>query len=261
MIRFVTACALCTAFSMPMVYAAEQTAAATDAASVVKQMAQTYSACKSYRDSGTSVTKFLGDTPHENKIQFKTAFRRPTDFRFEYNSENGIMGDRMIIHRDQTGTRTWWSIGAGEQATTLDMAIAGATGVSDGTAFNVPTMLFPEEVGGWSFTSREGWTALPDAEENGRPCCRVTRKEEKGDYETIWIDKSTFLLMRIDERRTIDGKRGTFVTEQTTLYRPEINVDIPDADLQFNPPADAPKGPAPSSQPRLLRFFKALLHG
>jgi len=259
MIRFISACVLCAPFWMTLATAAEQTAAATDATAIVKQMAQTYSACKSYRDTGTSLTKFLGDTPFENKVEFKTAFRRPAEFRFEYTSDHDVMQDRMIIHRDKAGTRTWWSVGGGEENTTIDAAIAGATGVSSGTAFNVPTMLFPDEVGGWSFLSPEDWSTLPDAEENGRSCYRLTRKEENGDHETVWIGKANFLLIRIDERRTIDGKRGTFVTEQTTLYQPEINIDIPDPELEFNPPANVPKTPARNPQSRLLRLLKALL--
>jgi len=285
MIRFCGACILCAAIGIPLPTAAQPTPpqpepqpsitppvpdapipvspapnAAANAAAVLKQMAQAYSACKSYRDTGTSLTKFLGDNLFENKIEFKTAFRRPVDFRFEYTAHEDFMENRMIIHRDKAGTRTWWSIGGGEENTTIESAIASATGVSSGTAFNVPTMLFPDEVGGCSFPSREDWTVLPDAQENDRSCYRLTRKEQNGDYETIWIDKAISLVMRIDERRTIDGKRGTFVVEQTTLYRPEINIDIPGAELQFNAPAKAPKEPARNTDSRFLRFLKALVH-
>jgi len=117
------------------------------------------------------------------------------------------------------------------------MAIAGAAGVSDGTAFYVPKLLMPEDVNGRTFLDSTNWAMLPDADESGHACHRVTRKISRDGSETLWIDKAQLLVLRMDESRTIDGGRnGRFKTEQTIVYCPETDIDIPDTELAFGAP-------------------------
>jgi outer membrane lipoprotein-sorting protein len=53
-----------------------------------------------------------------------------------------------------------------------------------------------------------------------------------GGSTTLWIDKATFLIRRIDRSTQFP----TFHTVQTITYRPSINVEIPDSALAFNYP-------------------------
>jgi hypothetical protein len=49
---------------------------------------------------------------------------------------------------------------------------------------------------------------------------------------TLWIDKKTFLVRRIDTQT----KFGYFRTEKTTTYDPVIDGEITDKMLEFDPP-------------------------
>jgi len=227
-----------------MLYAAtgSATEAAPDAMTVLKEMARVYSNCKTYQDTGACVTKYVGDNPVEKKLEFRTAFRRPTDFRFEYSQTAGTMpamGNRKIVQRDPSGTRSWWSLSKKKQdESSLGMALAAATGVSDKTAHTVPRLLLPTEIRGRTFVDDAAWTLLTDAEESGHACHRVTHTLRDGASETLWIDKTSSLLIRIDETLDLQGRPGPSKMEQTTLYKPQMDQDIPQADLSFGAPAD-----------------------
>lgn len=206
---------------------------------IISRVVGAYGQCKSYRDSGTSVTRFVGKRPSEEQIEFKTVFRRPEAFRFEYRAKLGDptnpspgFEDRMIVHRDKSGVHTWWSIeGGSESPKSLSLALAGATGVSSGTAHTIPVLLMPLEIGGRSLGTAGDWSLLSEESEGGVPCCRLKRSKDKGT-ETIWIDKARFLILRLDDTHKFDD----YDTERTTRYSPEIDVDIPDVELTFNLP-------------------------
>ncbi len=208
--------------------------AEADANAILRRMFGVYAACASYRDNGTSVNRY---TERQSETIFKTAFRRPMDFRFEYTKDRP--GVRMIVHRDEEGARYWFYADEEIKNASLKMAIASATGVSGLTAFTVPHMLLPDEIDGRGFLSYENWTTGEDSEEAGRPCYRIERHYGEGDSETLWIDKMSLLLVRHDQARTVRRSMiEAFKTERSTLYVPEIDVEISEAELRF----DAPEG-------------------
>lgn len=59
-----------------------------------------------------------------------------------------------------------------------------------------------------------------------------------GASETLWIDKTSSLLIRIDETLDLQGRPGPSEMEQTTLHKPQMDQDVPQADLAFGGPAD-----------------------
>jgi hypothetical protein len=63
-------------------------------------------------------------------------------------------------------------------------------------------------------------------------CYRVEGKYG-GNPITLWIDKKTYLVRRIDEQAMFPD----FRTEQTTTYDPIIDRKITDKLLEFDPPA------------------------
>lgn len=211
------------------------------ATEIIEQMAHAYARYGTYRDRGTSTTHFLWSNPRRTMLECKTAFQRPHDFRFEYHEEDGIapgIENRMIIHRDKSGTRSWWSLQGREDAESLRMALAAATGVSSCTAHTVPSLLMPTEIGGRRFLHDRNWTLLRESEQDGSACYRVSHNVTPEDTEVLWIDKREFLLLRIDRARTTEGRSGRFQTERATLYLPQLDADIPETDLAFNAPGD-----------------------
>jgi hypothetical protein len=191
---------------------------------------------------GIVTTKFIGRDMTTRK-NFKTAFTREGPFRFEYSDLDGYAtGKPYIVWTDGKSVRSWTHLNPGEEKHfLLSMALAGATGVSGGSAHTVPRLLLPMVVGGWALT--EVWDPCCEGEEtiDGRICLKVVTKYPSGSPLTIWLDKETHLVRRIFEAH--DFKEKGFSTEQTTDYAPEVHVSINPAELAFNPPAEEAAAP------------------
>lgn len=208
---------------------------ALTAQELLNRMARVYADCKTYRDTGVVKTVFhdkLGKRTTEKP--FKTAFVRPERFRFKYTEELLGRKDRYIVWRDGKEVQTWWDIRPGvEKKASLGLALAGATGVSGSSAHTVPALLMPKEVGGRRLTDITEAKRIEDAKLDEAECFRVEGKLVNSPM-TIWIDKKTFLVRRIDSTSKFDD----FSTETTTTYDPIIDEEVPDEALEFDPPKE-----------------------
>ena len=136
---------------------------------------------------------------------------------------------RNIIWANGKDVQTWWDIKPGiEKAKSLHLAVAGATGVSGGSAHVIPALLLPDVVGGANLTAITDVKRAEDGKLDKAECFRVEGKFGKQPI-TLWIDKKSYLVRRIDEQTTFD----TFRTEQTTTYDPTINDKIADKLLEI----------------------------
>jgi hypothetical protein len=234
---------------------------ALTAGEILERMATTYAKCKTYQDSGCVTTIFIqGDGQRTDKKPFSTTYVRPARFRFEFKSSfDGDTWHRYIVWADGGDARTWWDIRPGvSQQPSLSLGLAGATGVSGGSAHTVPALLMPDSIGGRRLTDLTQLKRLEDAKFDGVDCFRIQGRLliEVGPAErerrrqevmkvtgrdlgtpvrgpaTLWIDRSTFLLRRIDEQTQFDD----FRTESTTTYEPLLDVAIADSQLRFDPP-------------------------
>jgi outer membrane lipoprotein-sorting protein len=200
---------------------------------IVERMAKAYSDCKSYRDSGIVETLFVEAVGNRTvKKPFTTAFVRPDRFRFEYKETLGNQEMRFIAWSNAKEVQTWWDVKPGiEKAQSLVLALGGAAGVSGNASLNIPQLLLPDKM---------GWRRLaltePKRAEDGKldkvECFRVEGKYG-GNPITVWMDKKSYLVRRIDEQAAFDN----FRTEQTTIYDPTINEKITDMMPAFDPPA------------------------
>jgi outer membrane lipoprotein-sorting protein len=207
---------------------------ALKAQEVLDRMAKAYAGCKSYHDSGVVTTVFVraaGNFTEEKP--FTTAFVRPDRFRFEY-IDKGRGGDerRYIVWRKGKEVQTWWDLRPGvEKPKSLGLALAGATGVSAGSAHVVPALLLPKEVGGRRLTDIREATRVEDAK-LGKTMCFCIEGKYGDSPTTLWIDQKTSLVRRIDEQTKFDN----FRTEASTIYDPVIDEEIPDKKLEFDFP-------------------------
>jgi outer membrane lipoprotein-sorting protein len=211
------------------------------AAQVLDRVARTYASCESYRDSGvvkTALTESGGRRWTEEK-PFKTAFVRPDRFRFEYTEESFGRQVCYIICADGKKVLKCWDLQPGvEEAPSLGLALAGATGVSGGSAHTIPALLLPRQVGGRLLTDLPRAKRMEDGPIDGNACFRL-EASLIGQPITVWVDQQAFTVRRIDEQRTFPG----FRTETTTTYEPAINCEIPPEMLEFNrPPAGGGAG-------------------
>jgi outer membrane lipoprotein-sorting protein len=245
--------ALCTcAFGMPA--SAQQSPkqperAPMTPANVFEKVARAYAEFSSYRDSGTvkSVMILSGGTTIKES-SFTTVFVRPDRLRFEYSDRR--FGDKpapYIIWFNGSDVRTWWFIKPGiQKPESLRMAIAAATGVTLGSAARVPGLLLPQRflAGGLLMLQAD---RIDDDVDRGLACFRISGTNLPANTSlkldrfeatildssiTIWVDKKTFLVRRVESATTFDRFRN----QETTTYTPEINVEIPEEALEFNPP-------------------------
>lgn len=222
-------------------------------------MAALYGSCASYRDRGRVLTRFfdLEGAPKDiSERPFRTAFRRPDQFRFEFSNQIHPRGPwlRYVVWKSGTVVRSHWDVGPrDERLRSLSLALAGATGVSDGSAHTIPALLLPE-VGGRKLTSLVGARLLGQEEIDGVECHHLTVRErrmsarmeaqrkdemlrETGRAWThvtkepthLWIAVETLLVRRIEEREVFD----TFATTSVTDYHAELDVLLGEEDLAF----------------------------
>jgi outer membrane lipoprotein-sorting protein len=216
------------------------------ASALLERMTRAYSGCRSYHDTGTEKTVFTSEVPvRVEERPFHTAFVRPDRFRFEFADR----GKRFIIWRSGSQVHTWWDIDSSlESPESLDDAIAGATGISGGSAHTVPLLLMPAELKGRRLAELAQVSRLPDALLGQTDCFRIEGKVG-GLSETIWLDKGTYLVRKIEEQLP-----ARFGATETTSYEAALDEDISDNLLAFDPPVDLERG-------RRLSWAAALVGG
>lgn len=225
---FITACLLATAPAIA------ESDGGLDATYILERVAKTYAECYTYRDSGTVRTVFIsGNDKRTVEKPFHTAFVRPSSFRFEYRERKGAYEDYVyIVYRNEHETKTWWDVSGKEEVPeSLNMALAGATGVSGGSAHTIPALLLPNEVTGRRLTDITTARRVENGECMGASCYRLEGKYA-GDTTMVWVDIQTFLIRRIDARSDFDD----FYTEQTTTYDPVIDSELDSDILEFKAP-------------------------
>jgi outer membrane lipoprotein-sorting protein len=217
----------------PRVDADEPKPDALTAKQILDRMAKAYAECKSYRDAGVVKTVIVqADGKWTVEKPFSTVFVRPDRFRFEYTESQGGRDLHDIVWRKGKEVQTWWDVKPGiEKAESLGLALAGATGVSSGSAHTVPALLLSDEVGGRRLTDMTEAKRIEDATLQKVDCFRIEGKFGESPM-TLWLDKKTFLVLRIDSQQKIKD----FRIEETTTYEPVIDAEIADKMLEFNAP-------------------------
>ncbi len=217
---------------------------------IVELATHVYARCDSYRDSGVAATTYTSDGRQWTAEKpFTTAFVRPNRIRFEYQDMSaGDPPPSYIIWADGNDVRTWSDVQPGvNRPATVSRAIAAAAGVSQGTSHRIPSMLRPDPSAPKSALELSYARRIENGEVDGFECFRIRgqsimtpRTMGSGDTavvlqensSTIWIDKQSYLVRRVDESNVYDS----FRTETVTTYHPEINVEIPSEQLAFGAP-------------------------
>jgi outer membrane lipoprotein-sorting protein len=218
---------------------------------ILLEMEKVYAGCRGYQDTGVVKTATLTEGGRAGSERpFTTAFVRPDRFRFQFTDPGlGERSSRYIVWTDGTEVRSWWDAKPGvRRPESLQAALGIAAGISGGSSVRVPGLLLPKAVG--EGAPLIGAERIEDGVDRGVPCFRIRGRSRKTPYAltmrgkpvtvqdesvTLWIDRATFLLRKVEEMRTFD----TYRSESTTTYTPEINVEIPAAQLEFN----VPEGP------------------
>ena len=89
----------------------------------------------------------------------------------------------------------------------------------------------PGKLKGWGGVHISNAKRIEDGKLEKFECFRLEGKYVNNPI-TLWIDKTSYLVRRVDEQAKFDD----FRTEQTTTYDPVIDGKITDEMLEFDPP-------------------------
>lgn len=214
------------------------------AAEILQRMSAAYAGCRTYADHGVVRSCFHSWPEHTVQLEFMTAFERAGGFKFEYQEfkTNSILDtiiranvETMVIWGDTKRVRMWWTVNDGSiEESTLENAVMGALGVSASSSYSMPRMLMPDRMTGESLGDLRDPSVTSIDSFEGHECYRVSGTFKSGPFETLWIDRKTFLVRRIEEG-TMQLDDGVTV-EQVTAYDPIIDAATAPAEFTFTPP-------------------------
>lgn len=205
-----------------------------DATRILNNMFRVYSRLASYQDEGILVTtndEATGGTIE--KMPFKTFFKRPNLFRFEW-TDFGItkLGRTKLMWFNGKEAFTYWEPDSYEKEESLRLAVAGASGASSGTADTVSELLLPNELGHSTLKGLVKVSLLGEEMVEGVKCYRIKATEVSNLLE-LWVGKNDFLLRKL--RRETKFPDRLWIREE---IRRKIQVDhsIPEVVFNYKPP-------------------------
>lgn len=219
--------------------------ASMSAVKILLTMQKVYAGCRSYRDSGEVRRSSETDGGHfGSEVPFSTRFVRGGVFRFQFTDRGlGERSSAYVVWSDGKEVRSWWDAQPGvRHPASLQEALDAASGISADSSLRVPGMLLPKVVGGGApLLDPE---RIGDDMDRGVACLRIRGKGRRTPYTqtsgsitvtvrdesvTLWLDRATLLLRKVEETRTMD----TYRSRITTTYDPQMDVEIPAGDLAF----------------------------
>ena len=165
-------------------------------------IASRYATLKSYADEGF-VRRAGSAGP--NSCWFETQFSRPSSFRFQFARPHPYPPLRHIVTKTVIGSDGITSYFCTKYPNTdptteieesLAMAIAGATGISQGTAHTIGSLLV-DSVGGFSLSTLKRPRFRRSREFDGQHCCRISGRHPRGGRVTIWFGSTDLLLRKV----------------------------------------------------------------
>jgi len=195
-----------------------------NALEVLRNMVRHYAALDSYRDTGY-VTRISLPSGGVNRLFFSTLYQQPSLFRFTFFRRHpypplahiltehtaGFDGIEAYVLKKRPGDSR-----ALKELTSLKAAIAGATGISSGSAHTIGRLLLPD-VDGLSVLDLLNPQFKPDAVMDGPVCYSVTAQLPRGGERELWIEKDTLLLRKVigvnELARTEEVRENILVNE------------------------------------------------
>lgn len=159
-----------------------------------------YSRVASYRDRGVVLVRLTEAAPGE--ILFRTWFARPRQFRFDFRLHHPYPPLRHIVTNcsvrcaGETATH-WCDRPAGEETRPLEIAIAGATGISHGSAHTISNLLMPDVVRGTRLNDLERAQYQGSELFEGVQCHVVSGYYMDDMACRAWVGESDWLVRKV----------------------------------------------------------------
>ena len=191
--------------------------------SILGNVALAYANVTAYQDSGVVLTHDPNKA-EPDEIVFQTLFTRPDSLRFDWIRHHPHPPVRHI----KTSSSIWpdghgahlMSSGTGAPKTVpLNLAVAGATGVSRGSSHHIPRLLTPA-ITGFSLLDLAEVTLLGEEVFEGVRCHRLEGKHPGGGVYQLYVGQDDYFI-----RRLVRTKSGTSPSEEIRRNI-RINEDV-----------------------------------
>ena len=177
-----------------------------DAIRLLASVADAYASLSSYVDEGVVVVPVvIPGLSSVAKTQFSTAIVTPGLFRFKFEAPHPYPPLSHIITRSVCGLHgsiayNWTKFhGKASElriATSLSMAVAGATGVSMGSVGTIAELMLPALGAGWNPGLKN--VSLGEDEDLEGSRCHVLRAQFPiAHARTYWIDHTTLTIRKV----------------------------------------------------------------
>lgn len=172
----------------------------------LSSVAARYRSLRSYSDAG--VVRPVGAFPPFS-CWFETQFARPQQFRFQFIRPHpyrrlrhvltkyiaGSDGSVAYFYTEQRGSKP-----ITESEESLEMAVASATGISQGAAHTVSELLL-ECVGGFPLIALDRLRFCRTRSFDGVPCYRISGRHPRGGRVVIWVGIPDLLIRKVVKHR------------------------------------------------------------
>jgi hypothetical protein len=180
----------------------------SDAPELFRAALSMYRQLSSYQDDG-AVEVASPKLESRNRVTFETLFVRPSLFRFKFASPHPYPPLAHIITTticglDEFGAYMWSknydAPSSLEDCESITMAVAGATGISSGSAHNIGHLLLAQ-IGGSRFADLDKLSLRNDETVEGVRCRLLHGSVPGADADvTLFVDPETLIIPRIDTR-------------------------------------------------------------
>lgn len=168
---------------------------------IIHRMIQTYLGCQSYSDIGyVRLVDVTSNDLERPEVKFKTFFKQPRRFRFEWQYRTGDDMDWQKNLMGYDGVLAWeeYHEEKSEIADDLDIAIARATGASMGAVHEVPDIFLE------STNAEENWRRwhkeillLGQEPIEDELCYCISAGTMRPQDKMIWISTETFTIKKV----------------------------------------------------------------
>lgn len=180
----------------------------TDAAVIFNKVVETYKAMDTYQSEGIATTEVI--SPQGNtKLQtvFTIKLKKPNLYQISWRQINQAMpqmsqigavwnaGDQPYLFIGAMGVKNeYYKVDKDE------MAIAGATGISSGAAYTIPSLFlsfFQNQTPGFLHLTAPKIERLEEID--GRECYVISGSSKVSAKETFWISKDGYLIVKTSQ--------------------------------------------------------------
>ncbi len=179
-----------------------------DAREVLQRMIALYGSLNSYSDTGYVKTNITARAAVHRKW-FSTLYQKPSSFRFTffrphpYPQLGHIVTEHVVGFDGAEGYRIMKGPDDAQplrSTTSLTLAIAGATGISSGSAHTIARLLLPQ-VGGLSILDLLNPRFNDATAIDGTDCHSISAQFPEGGEQELWVEKGTLLLRKVIDSR------------------------------------------------------------